>query len=69
VARKSINERLRDAIKRCGKSRYRISLESGVSQAVVSRFVNGQTELTLANVEKLCESIGAELILKVTKRK
>ena len=69
MARKSINNQLRDAIERCGKSRYRIGLESGVSQAVLSRFANGQTELTVGNAEKLCKSIGAELILKVMKRK
>lgn len=67
MSRKSINEQLRDAIELCGKSRYRISQESGVSQAVLSRFINGQTELTIANAEKLCQSIGVELLLRTRK--
>ena len=65
----SMNEQLRDAIERSGKSRYRISLESGVSQAVLSRFVNGHADLTVATAEKLCKAIGAELILKTKKSK
>jgi transcriptional regulator with XRE-family HTH domain len=64
---KSLNDQLRDAIERSDKTRYRISLESGISQAVLSRFVNGQSDLTVATAEKLCESIGVELILKAKK--
>jgi transcriptional regulator with XRE-family HTH domain len=69
MSRKSINEQLREAIEGCGKSRYRISQESGVSQAVLSRFVNGQTELTIANAERLCQSVGVKLVLRTTKNK
>jgi hypothetical protein len=69
MARNSINEQLRNAVLECGKSRYRISLESGVSQAVLSRFVAGKTELTISNAEKLCTAIGTELVLKRKKRK
>ncbi len=58
-----IAEQLRRAIERSGKTRYRISLESGVSQAVLSRFVNRQRELSLANVDALCEALGLKIIL------
>jgi hypothetical protein len=69
MTRKSINEQLRDAIEQCGKTRYRISIESKVSQSVLSRFVNGQTELSLGNAEAVCAAIGTELILKIKNRK
>ena len=65
MARKLISDQLRDAIERCGKTRYRISMESGVSQAQLSRFFNDpNVHLSLANIDKLCECIGAELVLR-----
>jgi transcriptional regulator with XRE-family HTH domain len=64
----SINDQLRKAIERSDKTRYRISLESGISQAVLSRFVNGQSDLTVATAEKLCESLGIELVITVKKK-
>jgi hypothetical protein len=67
MAHKSINEQLREAIERCGKTRYRISIESGISQAVLSRFANRRTDLTIENAEKLCSAIGTELILRKIK--
>ena len=65
----SINEQLRRAIEQSGKTRYRIAKEAGISQAMLSRFVNGKRELSAAIAEKLCGSLGFELILKKTKRK
>ena len=59
-----IAEQLRRAIDRSGKTRYRISLESGISQAVLSRFVNRQRELSLANVDALCSALGLRLVLE-----
>jgi transcriptional regulator with XRE-family HTH domain len=58
-----IADQLRQAIERSGKSRYRISQDSGISEAVLSRFANGQTDLTLANTDKLCAALGLSLVL------
>jgi transcriptional regulator with XRE-family HTH domain len=58
-----IAEQLRRAIERSGKTRYRISMESGISQAVLSRFVNRQRELSLANADALCEALGLRVML------
>jgi len=60
----AISEQLRRAVLRCGKSRYRISKETGIAASILSRFVNHGAGLSLANVDKLCKCIGAELILK-----
>ena len=63
MATKSVSEQLRQAIQRCSKTRYRISRETGIDQATLSRFVHNRTAgLTLANVDKLCKSIGLELV-------
>jgi hypothetical protein len=65
MAKKLISDQLREAIERSGKTRYRISLETGITQSQLSRFVNDPTvSLSLANIDKLCECIGAELVLK-----
>jgi hypothetical protein len=70
----SISDQLRNAIQTCGKSRYRIAAETGVTQATLSRFMNRLVELNMATADKICESIGARLTIdkpakaKATKR-
>ncbi len=65
MAKKLISDQLREAIARSGKTRYRISLETGITQSQLSRFVNDPgVSLSLANINKLCECIGAELVLR-----
>ncbi len=74
MATKLLSEQLREAIKRCGKTRYQISKETGIEQAVLSRFVHRQAGMSWDSIDKLCECIGARLMLdapttKQTKRK
>ena len=69
MARKPLlSDQLRRAISVSGKTRYRISIETGISESILSRFVNQGAGLSLANVDKLCECIGAELVLKSVSR-
>jgi transcriptional regulator with XRE-family HTH domain len=65
----TISNQLRKAIEKSGKTRYRLSVESGIDQATLSRFIKHGTGLSLANVDKLCECIGAELRFKKPKRR
>lgn len=69
MGQKSVSDQLRITIQRCGKTRYRLSLDSGVSQSALSRFITGESELTIANAEKLCKAIGVQLVIKVRKTK
>jgi hypothetical protein len=65
MAKKRISDQLREAIARCGKTRYRIHKETGIAESQLSRFVNDAgVSLSLRNIDKLCECIGAELVLK-----
>jgi DNA-binding Xre family transcriptional regulator len=65
MAKKLISDQLREAIERCGKTRYRIHKETGIAESQLSRFVNDAgVSLSLKNIDKLCECIGAELVLK-----
>jgi len=65
--RPSISERLRAAILTAGESRYRIAQETGVAEAMLSRFVNRKTNLTLRAVDVLAAYLGLDLL--PTKRK
>jgi hypothetical protein len=65
MAKKLISDQLREAIARCGKTRYRIHKETGIAESQLSRFVNDPSvSLSLNNINKLCKCIGAELVLK-----
>ena len=59
----SIADGLRRAIKRSGMSRYRVAQLSGISEAVLSRFASGQTDLTMENADKLCAALGLRVVL------
>jgi hypothetical protein len=71
MATKLLSDQLRAAVLRCKKTRYQISLETGISQSILSRFVNQSAGLSLDSIDKLCECIGLELrlIAETTKRK
>jgi transcriptional regulator with XRE-family HTH domain len=64
-------DQLRQAIERSGLTRYRVAKLSGISEAVLSRFANGQTDLSLTNTDKLCAALGLRVVLesKGTKQK
>lgn len=60
-----ISDQLKKAIEECGQSRYRISQETGIEEAALSRFVNGKRGLTLETVDRLADYFG----LRLTKSK
>jgi len=61
-----ILEAITRAIEKSGKSRYQISRETGIDQAVLCRVVNGGSCGT-KTVDKLCEYLGLELKPRWTK--
>jgi DNA-binding Xre family transcriptional regulator len=64
MAKRLISEQLREAVARCGKTRYRIHKETGIAESQLSRFVNDPSVgISLTNIDKLCECIGAQLVL------
>jgi transcriptional regulator with XRE-family HTH domain len=65
-----ISEQLRAALANAGESRYRIAQATGISQAVLSRFVRGECGLSLDYIDVLGEHLGLELrsAAKRTKR-
>ena len=61
----SFSEQLREAIRKDECSRYRISMETGIPQGQLSRFMHDKGGLSLRSVDRLCECLG----LKITARK
>jgi hypothetical protein len=48
------------AIEKCGKSRYQISKETAIDQAILCRIVNGGL-CGMKTADKLCAYLGLEL--------
>ena len=55
---KKISDQLREAILSAAITRYRIAQETGVSEAVLCRFVNGDCGLSLDTIDLLGEYLG-----------
>ena len=55
------SEQLREAIRQAGRSRYRISQETGIPQGQLSRFMHGKGGLSLRSVDRLCGCLGLAL--------
>ena len=54
-------EQLRAAICESGVSRYGLAKQTGLSYAVVHRFVAGERDITLATATKITKVLGLEL--------
>jgi transcriptional regulator with XRE-family HTH domain len=59
-AKQTFSEDLRRAIQRSGKTRYQISKEIGVSEAVLCRFFQGRG-MSIKTIDKLCAALGLRL--------
>ena len=52
---KKLTDQLRQAIDDCGMTRYRISRETGISEATLSKFYLGQRGLSMESLNALGE--------------
>ena len=60
VKKPSFSDELRRAIENCGTSRYRLALETGISQAQLCRFMAGEG-LGMASIDILFTYLNLEL--------
>ena len=58
---KSFSEQLRQAIQQDDRSRYRISLNTGIPQGQLSRFMHSKGGLSLRSIDRLCSCLELEL--------
>ena len=64
-----LDEQILTAIEKSGLSVYRLAKDSGVSQPVLCRFVNGDRGITLATAAKLAKTLNLELVSKKKKKR
>ena len=57
----TVSEIIREAIRRDGRTLYRLALDSGVNSAVLGRFMRGERDLNLRTAERVCDAIGLEV--------
>lgn len=63
-----IHDQLRKMIRDSGQTRYRISMATGVDQAVLSKFVRGQRDIGIETIDTLAAHFGHELVLRKAKK-
>ncbi|OHB81709.1 MAG: hypothetical protein A2W31_09335 [Planctomycetes bacterium RBG_16_64_10] len=56
------SEQLRQAIETAPVTRYRIAVDTGISEAVLSRFVNSKVGLSMETVDLVCDYLGLRLV-------
>ncbi len=56
----TVSDRLKDAIRGCGKSAAKLAEETGVPQPTITRFLAG-ADLRISNADKLAAALGLEL--------
>lgn len=59
---KTMSEVLRHAIETSGKTRYRISVDTGISESVLSRFVSGERGLSMEAIDVLLKYLELEVV-------
>lgn len=65
----TLTGQIADAIERSDLSRLEISERSGVDPAVLSRLINGRTEVTVRNAHRIADALGYEIRLIKSKKK
>ncbi len=55
---------IEEAIKASDKSRYRIAQETGIDEGRLSRFMSGETGLSVEAVETLADYLDIEIIIR-----
>ena len=61
--RDTLSAQLRPLIDRCGRSRYRICKQIGLSESAMSRFMSGERGLSLDVFDRLFQLLGLHVIV------
>ncbi|MCA9295078.1 MAG: helix-turn-helix transcriptional regulator [Phycisphaerales bacterium] len=64
-----IYDALREAIEASEHSRYRLSLETGISQATLCEFVHGRRGMSVENIEILLDALQLDIVVQPAKQK
>lgn len=61
ATRTPITDELREALRRCETSRYKLWQETGISQSTLSKFLSGASNLSMETADVLAERLGVRL--------
>jgi len=64
---KTFTDEIRDAIKSCGMTRYRICKEIGLAESGMSKFMAGTSGFSMEMLDKIAAVIGMHVILEQNK--
>ncbi len=59
-----LTERIQEAIRSGGMSRYAISKTTGIDQGLLCRFLKGQSSLSFETADKVLEALGLEVVIR-----
>ena len=59
-----IYNQLRAAIKACGRSRYTIAKETGISESHLSQLMDGTKGMSVEAIEKLADALDLEIVFR-----
>jgi DNA-binding phage protein len=59
-----ITERLQDAIRSSGVTRYAIWKRTGIGQDTLCHFMKNETGLALSTVDKILDALGLEIVIR-----
>ena len=68
-ARSRLSEEIRQAVLTCGVSRYRIAKDTGLTESMLSRFVNGSRGFSLEKLDVLAEHLDLHITIGGRPRK
>jgi DNA-binding Xre family transcriptional regulator len=61
--RTKLSEQIRHAIKTCGITRYRISKETGISEATLTRFMGRRRGLPMKTLDVLADHLDLDITM------
>ena len=59
-----ITERIQEAIRSGGMSRYAISKATGIDQGLLCRFMQGQSSLSFETAAKILDALELEVVIR-----
>ena len=62
------SEQVEKALLNCGLTQYKVAKESGVSAGMLSRFLSGQTSMSLRTLDKIAPLIGIKVTFHKPKK-
>jgi len=58
-----LGDQIRNAVDRCGQSRYAISKATGISQSTLTRFMSGERGLPMKTLDRLADYLDLNIVV------